>query len=130
MTNLYLIAHKVRGEPAFDIAERLECSVCHADQADVDFVVSAKAECHECESLGYWWIIPTSGHRAYPYWFWGLEATELSGGTKTLLEIASETPMPPSLPDHYPSTTTPTFTGSLLAKLGLRKRAEPITRRV
>jgi hypothetical protein len=22
--------------------------------------------CPECDHLGYWWIIPTSGHRAYP----------------------------------------------------------------
>lgn len=42
--NLCLIAHKVRGERAFDVAEPL----------DVDGDV--------------WWIIPTSGHRAYPYW--------------------------------------------------------------
>lgn len=40
----YLIAHKVRGERALDIAIKME-------MAD-----------------GPWWIIPTSGHRAYPYW--------------------------------------------------------------
>lgn len=42
----YLILHKVRGEPAFDIAERLD------DET---------------------WIIPTIGHRAYPWRWWLLE---------------------------------------------------------
>lgn len=40
--DLFLIAHKVRGELAFDIATMLEVG----DEV--------------------WWIIPTSGHRAYP----------------------------------------------------------------
>ena len=43
MTGLYLILHKVRGEPAFDIAEK---------------ITIGKEE---------GWIIPTSGHRAYPF---------------------------------------------------------------
>jgi hypothetical protein len=48
----YLILHKVRGAPAFDIAIQM-------------FV--------ECESdPGPWWIIPTSGHRAYPAMEWPL----------------------------------------------------------
>jgi hypothetical protein len=74
MSDLYLIAHKVRGESAFDIAVKMP-------MADGD-----------------WWIIPTSGHRAYPYWNnpvppiddyrWGVP------------------PMPSDLPDHYPATPT------------------------
>lgn len=40
----HLILHKVRGEPAFDIAEKLMIG----------------------DEEG--WIIPTSGHRAYPLW--------------------------------------------------------------
>lgn len=39
----HLILHKVRGEPAFDIAEKIQIG----------------------DEEG--WIIPTSGHRAYPY---------------------------------------------------------------
>ena len=46
---LYLILHKVRGEPAFDIASRLDIG-----------------------SAGGW-IVPTSGHRAYPYRWWNLD---------------------------------------------------------
>jgi len=40
---MYLILHKVRGEPAFDIADKIQIG----------------------DEEG--WIIPTSGHRAYPY---------------------------------------------------------------
>ena len=64
MSELYLIAHKVRGEPAFDIAVKME-------MAD-----------------GCWWIIPTSGHRAFPYWH-----------ERIKFQIAE---MPADLPDHYP----------------------------
>lgn len=44
MSEPYLILHKVRGEPAFDIAHKLMFG----------------------EEEG--WIVGTSGHRAYPYW--------------------------------------------------------------
>ena len=63
MSELYLIAHKVRGEPAFDIAI----------------------------NMGGWWIIPTSGHRAYPYWHQPI-----------YLEDWQLPPVPADLPDHYP----------------------------
>jgi len=45
MAETYLIAHRVRGERAFDVAELDERG---------------------------WWIIPTSGHRAYPFWHYRL----------------------------------------------------------
>jgi len=44
----YLILHEVDGQPAFDIASKLETE----------------------EEI---WIIPTSGHRAYPYRTWNLD---------------------------------------------------------
>lgn len=47
----YLILHKVRGEPAFDIAER---------------VVQLYSVDYKGPDLEDIWIIPTSGHRAYP----------------------------------------------------------------
>lgn len=68
MTELYLIAHKVRGEPAFDVAINIG--------SEVD---------------GDMWIIPTSGHRAYPYWYSELVTADMETG-----------PMPEDLPDHYP----------------------------
>lgn len=49
----HLILHKVRGEAAFDVAIQLEDSGTDSDP-------------------GPWWIIPTSGHRAYPYRIWEL----------------------------------------------------------
>lgn len=67
---LYLIAHKVRGERAFDIASPLK--------------VGAEL----------WWIIPTSGHRAYPYWIVPLDSlTNFDSGLFPM--------MPEDLPDHY-----------------------------
>ena len=63
MTELYLILHKVRGEPAYDIAME----------------------------VGDMWIIPTSGHRAYP-----LTYTLLS----SLMPI-DNVDLPSDLPDHY-----------------------------
>lgn len=72
---LYLILHKVRGEPAFDIAQKIMIG----------------------EEEG--WIIPTSGHRAYPYWFEPLnravdfEMCRVNGNPQV--------PMPDDHPDHY-----------------------------
>ena len=68
---LYLIAHKVRGERAFDVAERMEVGDEH------------------------WWIIPTSGHRAYPYWHYKLE---------DLFAYQNVGEPPIELPDHYQAT--------------------------
>lgn len=80
MNDLYLILHKVRGEPAFDIAQRLR--IGNEDG----------------------WIIPTSGHRAHPFMQWLL--TELvpdpSGGYYTdVVMRAKKLEMPANLPDHY-----------------------------
>ncbi len=47
MTEPYLIAHKVRGEPAFDIAVRMQCPECNGDDA-------MQMSCGECDYLGYW----------------------------------------------------------------------------
>lgn len=70
MNELYLIAHKVRGEPAFDIAQRL-------------LIGDEKG-----------WIIPTSGHRAYPYW-----ADKLSVFCHGIEDIVP--PCPEVWRDHY-----------------------------
>jgi len=52
MTDLYLILHKVRGEPAFDIAQKI--------------IIGSEEG----------WIVPTSGHRAYPAAAWPLSELE------------------------------------------------------
>ena|SRR5579871_4801829 len=64
MSDLYLIAHKVRGEPAFDVATRIQCPECSIEDVKA---------CTECDCTGFWWIIPTSGHRAYPIIHWPLD---------------------------------------------------------
>lgn len=99
MSELYLIAHCVRGEAAFDIAEQMECPLCHG-----------QGGCFECEELGYWWIIPTSGHRAFPYWHVNLldidDTYELSlNCTSPLIEHPPA--MPSGWPDHYKVNATP-----------------------
>lgn len=117
MSELYLIAHKVRGEPAFDIATRMECPECHGTgRGGFD----EEAWCDECDSLGYWWIVPTSGHRAYPYW---------DGELNKIANFAAPCEMPDSLPDHYttraaPATARPAFLSALI-----RPKAANIERR-
>jgi hypothetical protein len=84
---LYLILHKVRGEPAFDVACRLDIG-----------------------SAGGW-IIPTSGHRAYPYRWWLLE--DLSDISDINYAGVHERPasldhtMPADWPDHYRAQEAP-----------------------
>lgn len=58
----YLILHKVRSKPAFDIAIRMcgEDLPCQPNCGLFDGEVCMARE-------EDWWIIPTSGHRAYPY---------------------------------------------------------------
>jgi len=99
MNELYLILHKVRGEPAFDVAQKMEMD----DDA--------------------WWIIPTSGHRAYPYWY--EELSEVIAGNR--LDIARNGPpaMPSDAPDHYSVTRDKT---PLLDKLraALKFKTKPL----
>lgn len=125
MSDLYLIAHKVRGEAAFDVAERMRCPVCEPIMQGLDHG-SAPNTCSECDGEGFWWIIPTSGHRAHPYWFtelkiWNsllslcdqsnwpdMKSEEFTGYTAAMDEIHQlandliPCPMPIDWPDHYP----------------------------
>jgi hypothetical protein len=94
----YLILHKVRGEPVFDIADRLRCPVCEPMRQGLDHGQDYAGNCTSCDD-GYWWIIPTSGHRAYPYVEWPLDSILPAGATDPdNLEYA----IPPDWPDHYP----------------------------
>ena len=138
----YLIAHKVRGEAAFDIAIRMECPICRGTGAKC---VVEGPECGECIALGYWWIIPTSGHRAYPWWHQRLDITTYTGALKGSLDVGVKDclvePMPPDWPDHYQcdidaetlraiTVTDIAKAHTLLEQLGLMKKPEPFTRRV
>lgn len=75
MSEPYLILHRVRGEPAFDIAISIQGE---------DLI----------------WIIPTSGHRAYPWWF--IPLSEFRGFINHTLP-----PTPPNWPDHYSANDLP-----------------------
>jgi hypothetical protein len=76
----YLILHKVRGEPAFDIAEK----AMFGDEEG--------------------WILCTCGHRAYPYWHLRLDALFLGGEIAMRPDIVE---MPPDWPEHYNALPEP-----------------------
>lgn len=102
--DLYLIAHKVRSEPAFDIATQIPCPECG--------IGGPEPTCSECDGEGFWWIVPTSGHRAYPYWNIPLgalmhdtaESFPLIDPERTLDVVPV---MPSSCPDHYTTRASP-----------------------
>lgn len=82
MTDPYLIAHLVRGEPAFDIAIRCDDMGTESDP-------------------GPWWIIPTSGHRAYPYWWTETSLLSLRDDEPGNLLNLTNYPVPTNHRDHY-----------------------------
>lgn len=74
----HLILHKVRGLPQWDIAHSL------------------------APELPEMWIIPTSGHRCYPFAAWPLNDLSIAG--TPLNETAQRAPFSaqwPALTDHY-----------------------------
>ncbi len=108
MSEPYLILHKVRGEPAFDIAERCDDMGTASDP-------------------GPWWIISTSGHRAFPYW--NIDLYEFV----TTMDGMPYAPMPADWPDHYtPSSRSrlATAASDILSIIGLKPKAQaPVKRR-
>src|SRR5215471_13238896 len=87
MSELYLILHKVRGEPAFDVAENIG------------------------DETGDMWIIPTSGHRAYPHSIWLLTdlRNQKFNDNRPIVVPHSDDEYWISLPDHYQVTKEPPF---------------------
>lgn len=124
-SELYLICHKVRGEPAFDVAIQCPCGVCNADQDVVDFKVPTTDECEQCDGEGFWWIIPTSGHRAYPYYIKALSSMIVNYEEDTPLDDCPE--MPSNHPDHY---TTRELAAASKLNLTTLIQSAPIRRRV
>jgi hypothetical protein len=109
----YLILHKVRGEPAFDVAE------CIGEDSD-----------------GEIWIIPTSGHRAYPFMSWNLLDLSVVSAENLLM---AETPkdLPEDWPDHYTTHEDKGYghkefrreaVTDLLSRIGLNKRPKLLRR--
>lgn len=108
MTEPYLILHRVRGEPAFDIAHKITIG----------------------DEEG--WIVSTSGHRAYPYW--SQQIGEIVQGDiydgwleGTILDGVD-------LLDHFPTPRAAPYTpiphGSLAQRLGLVPKAPKIERKI
>lgn len=105
----YLILHKVRGEPAFDIAVQIQIG----------------------DEEG--WIIPTSGHRAYPMARWQLEdLADISDYPhERPIQVKVTTDLA-TWPDHYHCNNPhdppkPTIVNNLLQRLGL---VQKVNRRI
>lgn len=125
MTDPFLILHKVRGEPAFDIAIKMDCPICKDQEIDGEDAF----ECSECDD-GFWWIIPTSGHRAYPYWTEALANIELSGfPVMTVIDYIHDELMPSPWPDHYPSRSGDAPKIDLSSVVAALAPQEPVERR-
>lgn len=94
MSEPYLICHVVRGQPAFDIAIQLEGAGTPSDP-------------------GPWWIVPTSGHRARPYWQVPLSKLVMKSESQGTFDSDPYIEIMPTLPteglaswpDHYSGTT-------------------------
>lgn len=113
MDDLFLIAHMALGKARKDVASRFLCPLCAKGNDD----------CTECQE-GWWYILPTTGGRAYPY-----EIAELTW------EPGFGEDTPDDWPDYYgDQRVLPTQDDGkgkdLLARLGLLKKPEPIRRRV
>jgi hypothetical protein len=116
MSDLFLILHKVRGLPAFDIAEQME--------------VNGEV----------WWIIPTSGHRAYPFRKWPFNELAYTVTGLTIPDDDKRTNYHmdewTSWPDHYQASQArsrlATAASDILSLMGLTKPkpTEPVKRRV
>lgn len=105
----FLILHKVRGEAAFDIAHQLQIG----------------------EELG--WIVSTSGHRAYPVRWWGLEdLVDASDYPHQHPWTYDADPSLAEVPDHY-ETAADKGRGlikDLSALLGIKRPVVEIKRRL
>lgn len=107
----HLILHKVRGEPAFDVAHLVRV----ADETV--------------------WIVSTSGHRAYPCMTWPLEdlldTSDINNnGTHNRPTDYEANEALVALPDHYQTlpATPKRNLGELLAKFHLRPQTNGTSR--
>jgi hypothetical protein len=118
----YLILHRVRGLPAFDIARRLTCTVCNGSEIK-EIGAYLGSPCDNCED-GHIWLIPTSGHRAYPWHT--IPLGDLAERYDSFLGFNAPF-MPEGWPDHYacnnPSTKSESG-ANLLDRLGLTPKVE------
>lgn len=109
--NLWLIAHKARGEPAFDVATQVQCPECKGSGENH---IQEPYGCIECDGNGHWWIVPTSGHRAYPYWTHDLDDMYDEATSHILYGVPT---MPSDLPDHYATRAAPAISRASIRDL-------------
>lgn len=125
---LFLIAHKVRGAPAFDVAIKMCCPLCQVEEDPIyKHMLQPPGtfppeECETCKGEGFWWIVPTSGHRAYPYWHVALSQVLFcsSRAPSPIHLMPFDLTPPEGLPDHWrsnPATSRPPIdiTGLIIA---------------
>lgn len=125
MSELFLIAHRCRGEPTFDVAERMICPSCDVGESKVkdDY-------CEECNDEGYWWILSTSGYRAHP-WEYHLLSTIQFYGNNSMQRMLNDMPLnaldcfPINSPSHKPSSDR---SNDLLARLNLIPKGPSLRR--
>jgi hypothetical protein len=108
--NSYLIAHKVRGKLAFDVAEKMVCHVCQGEVissisvGEIGNILTPKP-CSFCDSTGHWWILSTVGHRAYPFWSRNLDELcsfpDVGSVVLPLREMVGTDEPPEDLRDFY-----------------------------
>src|SRR5258707_1268807 len=88
----------------------MECPFCQSYESVTGQWCEAEREqedCFDCEALGYWWVIPTAGHRAFPWWSANLEDIDDQYElTFNETKLEGPGPMPPSWPDHYKTDAT------------------------
>ena len=124
MTELYLILHRVRGLPAFDIAQKL----CQSNGLDPCQPNCGLWQGDKCLGEGEW-IIPTSGHVAYPYINWPLKHLIHDRTAGDFFGTCADEGVPSDLPDHYAthSVTIVWYDKSKLTleSLGLTKAKPP-----
>lgn len=117
MTDLFLLAVKSRGQPTFEIGERMACPECDEGNGRVK-----EMYCEECADEGYWWIT-NSGYRAHPFRTWNLDDIYDGSDYDAPKPMNMLDTMPDDAPDLFPCNASPKsspFSGkALLAKLGL-----------
>ena len=119
---MYLIAHKYCGQPAFDVATRMDCPLC-APLSD-----GLGIGCDECDGLGYWWIL-NDGHRAWPWASISIIDLQTYSGGPVHIHLAPDQQTLASARDTYPEPKAekrePAISAQmLLSKLGLGRKIE------
>lgn len=118
----FLILHKVRGLPTFDIALRFdEVPDRYDHEGRVKHYIDAFDQIED--DLPPWWVVPASGLRAYPFQWWALEdlvdASDINHAGFHDRPIHFEDKLPVDWPEHRPIPTPRLALASIAALLGI-----------